>query len=73
MYSISFAGDAFCERELDYADKGTLHTECIAFRMRFRSPVFGGDVWNQKFEYNWTWYLARTQNGDWNILTGGEP
>ena len=76
LYSISYAGDDFCERELDYcntlADKGIFYTECIVFRMRFRSPIFGGGAWNPNFEYNWTWYLARTQSGKWNLLTWGE-
>lgn len=77
LYSISYAGDDFCERELDYcntlADAGVTYTECIVFRMRFRSPIFGGGAWNPNFEYDWSWYLARTQGGEWELLTWGAP
>lgn len=77
LYSISYAGDDFCERELDYcntlADDGVTYTECIVFRMRFRSPIFGGGAWNPNFEYDWSWYLARTQGGEWELLTWGAP
>ena len=77
LYSISYAGDDFCERELDYcnslADDGITYTECIVFRMRFRSPIFGGGAWNPNFEYDWSWYLARTDGGEWNLLTWGAP
>lgn len=77
LYSISYAGDDFCERELEYcntlADEGITYAECIVFRMRFRSPIFGGGAWNPNFEYNWSWYLARTQNGEWELLTWGAP
>lgn len=77
LYSISYAGDDFCERELEYcntlADDGVMYDECIVFRMRFRSPIFGGGAWNPNFEYDWSWYLARTQNREWELLTWGAP
>lgn len=77
LYSISYTDDAFCQRELDYcnslADDGITYTQCIVFRTRFRSPVFGGGGWNANFVYNWSWYLARTDGGDWELLTWGAP
>lgn len=77
LYSISYAGDDFCERELDYcntlADDGVTYTDCIVFRMRFRSPIFGGGAWNPNCEYDWSWYLARTDGGEWGLLTWGAP
>lgn len=77
LYSISYTDDSLCERELDYcntlADDGVTYSECIVFRMQFRSPIFGGGAWNANFRYNWSWYLARTQGGDWELLTWGMP
>lgn len=77
LYSICYTDDSFCQRELDYvntlAEDGVTYTECIVFRTRFRSPVFGGGAWNANFEYDWSWYLARTEGGDWDLLTWGAP
>ena len=77
LYSIYYTDDGFCQREVDYvntlADDGVVYTECIVFRTRFRSPIFGGGAWNANFEYDWSWYLARTDGGEWDLLTWGMP
>ena len=77
LYSIYYTDDSFCQREVDYvntlADDGVVYTECIVFRTRFRSPIFGGGAWNANFEYDWSWYLARTEGGEWELLTWGAP
>ena len=77
LYSIYYTDDSFCQREIEYvntlADEGVTYTECIVFRTRFRSPVFGGGAWNANFEYDWSWYLARTEGGEWDLLTWGMP
>ena len=77
LYSIYYTDDSFCERELDYvntlAADGVVYTECIVFRTRFRSPIFGGGAWNANFEYDWGWYLARTEGSNWDLLTWGMP
>ena len=77
LYSIYYTDDSFCQREVDYvntlADDGVTYTECIVFRARFRSPIFGGGAWNANFEYDWSWYLARTDGGEWELLTWGAP
>lgn len=77
LYSISYTDDAFCRREVDYvntlAPEGVTYAECIVFRMRFRSPIFGGGAWNANFTYDWSWYLARAENGEWELLTWGMP
>lgn len=77
LYSISYTGDSFCQRELEYcntlAKEGVIYDECIIFRMQFRSPVFGGGAWNANFKYDWSWYLARTEGGKWELLTWGAP
>ena len=77
LYSIYYTDDSFCERELDYvntlADDDVVYSECIVFRTRFRSPIFGGGAWNANCEYDWSWYLARTDGGEWELLTWGAP
>ena len=76
LYSIYYTDDSFCQRELDYVNTLTddaNYTECIVFRTRFRSPIFGGGAWNANFEYDWSWYLARTDGGEWDLLTWGAP
>jgi len=77
LYSIYYTDDSFCQREIEYvntlADDGVTYTECIVFRTRFRSPIFGGGAWNANFEYDWSWYLARTDGGEWDLLTWGMP
>ena len=77
LYSISYTDDGFCERELEYcnslADDGVIYEQCIVFRSSFRSPIFGGGAWNANYKYGWSWYLARTENGEWEILTWGAP
>ena len=77
LYSISYTDDAFCQRELGYcntlADEGGTYTQCIVFRMRFRSPILGGGAWNANSVYDWSWYLARADGGDWELLTWGMP
>ena len=77
LYSIYYTDDSFCQRVdivyLTLADDGVVYTECIVFRTRFRSPIFGGGAWNANFEYDWSWYLARTDGGEWDLLTWGMP
>lgn len=76
LYSIYYTDDSFCQREVDYVNTLTddvVYTECIVFRTRFRSPIFGGGAWNPNFEYDWSWYLARTEGGEWELLTWGAP
>lgn len=77
LYCISYAGDDVCRKELNYvntlAPDGIVYADAIVFRMSFRSPIFGGGGWNPNFRYDWSWYLARTENGEWEVLTWGAP
>ena len=77
LYSINYTDDNLCQRELKYcntlANEGVAYDECIVFRIQFRSPVFGGGAWNANFRYEWSWYLARTEGGEWELLTWGAP
>lgn len=77
LYYVEYAGDEPCERELDYcntlAPDGVTYADCIIFHMDFRSPTFGGGAWNACQRYHWSWYLARTEGGAWELLTWGVP
>lgn len=56
--------------DLGYA--GTEVTQCIEFESDFHSPKNGGGGWEPDMEYmNWQWWLARTDDGEWNLITWG--
>lgn len=47
-------------------------TECIAFTSEFHSPKKGGGAWNADTEYTgWKWWLARSDGGEWKLMTWG--
>lgn len=47
-------------------------TQCIEFVSDFHSPKAGGGAWDADREYrNWQWWLARTECGEWNLMTWG--
>ena len=75
LYAVKYEGDEVSKRNLEYCNSlaadGITYTESIVFTSYFRSPVFGGGAWNANSIYNWSWYLARTDGGDWEILTYG--
>lgn len=77
LFTIDYAGDELCGRELAYcntlAPEGVTYADCIVFYMEFRSPTFGGGAWNAGQRYHWSWYLARTEGGPWELLTWGAP
>lgn len=74
LYSIGYTDDERCAAELDYCrtlGDGSPFTECVVFRTCFRSPIWGGGAWNANEIYYWDWYLARVENGSWQLLTWG--
>lgn len=75
LYSLSYASDEKCEKELEYcnglAPEETTYDECIVFDSRFRSPITNAGAWEPNTIYTWSWYLARTNNGNWELLTYG--
>lgn len=75
LYAVLYEGDPVSEKNLEYcnelAKEGTVYADCIVFTSYFRSPIFGGGAWNANEIYSWSWYLARTDDGDWEILTYG--
>lgn len=50
------------------------YTQCIEFVSDFHSPKNKKDqgAWNLDEEYtDWQWWLARTDGGDWQLVTWG--
>lgn len=75
MHSIRYAGDE-CNTEENIAWLSSLgdkdYVECIEFLSTFHSPEEGGGAWEADTEYtNWNWWLARAEDGEWELLTWG--
>ena len=75
LYAVKYEGDEVSKKNLEYCNSlaadGITYSESIVFTSYFRSPVFGGGAWNANEIYSWSWYLARTNDGKWEILTYG--
>ena len=75
LYAVKYEGDEVSKKNLEYcnslAEDGITYSESIVFTSYFRSPIFGGGAWNENDIYSWSWYLARTDGGEWEILTYG--
>ena len=63
LHSISYSSDDVCN---DLA-----FTQCIMFDSSFRSPKEGGGAWEPDTEYTWSWWLARSDGGEWKLMTWG--
>ena len=80
MHSISYASDAECNEEnvawmneLEAAnDAKETFTQCIMFTSSFHSPKDAVGAWEPDHEYtDWQWWLARSEGGQWKLLTWG--
>ena len=78
LHSITYGSDDACTDEAlawlneMRSDDSEPFTQCILFLSDFHSPVNGGDAWEADTEYtDWQWWLARTDGGNWNLLTWG--
>ena len=77
---LRFAGDEASSEEnlawLNEISDGADYTQCIELLMDFRSPSaeedLKGTAWEPDTEYtDYEWWLARTDGGDWVIVTNG--
>ena len=77
---LRFAGDEASSEEnlawLNEISDGADYTQCIKLLMDFRSPSaeedLKGTAWEPDTEYtDYEWWLARTDGGDWVIVTYG--
>lgn len=80
LHSIAYSSDDECNadniswmNELEEAnDASETFTQCIMFTSEFHSPKDGGGAWNSDYEYtSWQWWLARTDSGEWKLMTWG--
>ena len=53
-------------------DDPEVFTQCIAFDSSFHSPKTDSGAWNPDEEYtDWSWWLARSDGGEWKLMTYG--
>lgn len=80
LYSLSYSSDDVCTDEENIAwmnelesanDDKQFFTQCIMFNGSFRSPKKGGGAWQPNEEYTWSWWLARSEGGEWKLMTYG--
>lgn len=80
LHSISYAGDQECSEaniawmnDLAAADGETeAFTQCIMLTSSFHSPKNGAGAWEKDHEYtDWQWWLARSEGGEWKLMTWG--
>ncbi|HOU10505.1 MAG TPA: hypothetical protein PL044_00510 [Clostridiales bacterium] len=76
LHSIAFTSDSVCADNVEYCNslrEGAGFDECIVFESSFHSPRYaGGGGFTPDQEYRgWSWYLARKDNGAWQLLTWG--
>ena len=80
MKEIAVADDDTCAADLEYCnsvrEEGTPeYDQAIVLVSSFHSPSAKeaeGTAWEPDTDYNdWTWHLARTGSGEWNLLTWG--
>lgn len=80
LHSISYSSDNVCTDEKNIAwmnqleeanDNEQVFTQCIMFDTRFHSPKKGATALNLDEEYEWGWWLARREGGEWKLMTFG--
>ena len=82
LHSIAYSSDEFCNdsniawmnelEEADDAGKREDFTQCIMFTGSFHTPKYNAGAWNPDEEYtDWQWWLARSESGQWKLMTSG--
>ena len=76
LHSIRYAGDENCTEEilawLSELNPDGHYTQAAEFLMDFYSPVEGGVTWEPDHAYtDYQWWLARTEDGGWDIVSMG--
>lgn len=76
LHNLRYAGDKDNTKEnldwLNDLDEGAGYTQVAQFLSDFRSPVEGGGAWEPNKEYtDFGWWLARTDDGGWQLVTFG--
>ena len=76
MHTLRYAGDVCNSRDniqwLNSLDEGGSYVQVVEFLSDFHSPAQGGGAWEPDKEYtDYQWWLARTLDGDWKVLSRG--
>jgi len=76
LHSLRYAGDEANTPEnlkwLNDHDDDPGYTQVAKFVSDFHSPVEGGGAWEADQEYtDYEWWLARTDDGGWQLVTNG--
>lgn len=74
LYTLSYAGDEWSEREKNCRNSGQEETKyvlCIVLNSSFYSPRKGGGGWDANTEYTWNWIIGKETDGEWKILGYG--
>ena len=79
LHRLSYMTDEECNdadniewmNDLRTDDNKEAFTQCIAFESSFCSLKKGGGTWEANEEYTWSWWLARSEGGEWNLMTWG--
>lgn len=80
LHSLSYVSDEKCNtaeniawmNRLKSKDDPEAFTQCIAFDSSFHSPKTDSGAWNPDEEYTgWSWWLARSDGGEWKLMTFG--
>ncbi|MCR5137572.1 MAG: M4 family metallopeptidase [Oscillospiraceae bacterium] len=76
MHALRYAGDVCGSLEnirwINSLDEGKNYVQVVEFLSDFHSPIEGGGAWEPDTEYtDYQWWLARTVDGDWNLLSWG--
>lgn len=76
LHSIRYAGDESCTEEnlkwMNELNKDGNYTQVAEFLMNFHSPMEQIGAWEADREYtDYQWWLARSADGGWDIITFG--
>ena len=76
LHSLRYAGDECSTPEnlawMNSLDQGKNYTQVCELLADFHSPVQGGGAWEADKEYtSYQWWLARADDGGWQLLTFG--
>ncbi len=71
LYSLSYAGDKRSKEELKYINEFGKYNNGLGCNSEFRTPLIEKYGWPANTVYTWTWYLGRTENGNWEVVQRG--
>ncbi len=75
VYTVTYCGDEISGRNLDYCNilSDTDYSQCVVFESSFKSAGSSqSEGFNPNSQYeDWQWFLVRTADGEWELLTWG--